>query len=188
MIDPAVKDDFGALSARLRDFVGRRVERAAVDDLVQDILLRVHNGLPALRDEERFGPWLYRVARSAIIDHRRDRGRRSLANGYTSKLATGESDVEENEALESACAVSLARFVEALSSPYREAVTLTELEGLSQRDTALRLGASLAATKSRVQRGRALLRAAFEKCCVVTLDARGGLIRCEQRGTGCQRR
>ena len=45
-----------------------------------------------------------------------------------------------------------------LVEPYREALTLTELEGLSQKDAATMLGISVSGMKSRVQRGRRLLR------------------------------
>jgi len=44
------------------------------------------------------------------------------------------------------------------------------------------LGISLSGMKSRVQRGRAQLRALFEECCVIALDARGRPISCEPRG------
>jgi RNA polymerase sigma-70 factor (ECF subfamily) len=44
--------------------------RAAVDldDVVRTFFLRIQRGLPGLRDDERFGPWVYQVARSAIAD------------------------------------------------------------------------------------------------------------------------
>ena len=59
------------LEAKLRPFVARRVREADVDDVVQEIFLRIQRGLPSLRDEQRFGPWVYRLARSAIVDHAR---------------------------------------------------------------------------------------------------------------------
>ncbi len=56
-----------------------------------------------------------------------------------------------------------------LPSPYREALTLTELEGLTQKEAAEMLGISLSGMKSRVQRGRQQLRQALEDCCHIAL-------------------
>jgi RNA polymerase sigma-70 factor (ECF subfamily) len=66
--------------------------------------------------------------------------------------------------------------VEALPEPYREAVQLTELDGLTQADAAARLGLSVSGMKSRVQRGRERLKKMILDCCHVELDARGGVI------------
>jgi RNA polymerase sigma-70 factor (ECF subfamily) len=68
-----------------------------------------------------------------------------------------------------------------LPSPYREALILTEMEGLAQKDAATMLGVSVSGMKSRVQRGRQKLRALLEECCEIALDARGRVIGCEPR-------
>ncbi|HQP39291.1 MAG TPA: sigma factor, partial [Polyangiaceae bacterium] len=69
MIDPAARGAWRDLEAKLRPFVARRVRSDVdVDDIVQDVFLRMQRGLAGLRDEERFGPWVYQVARSAIAD------------------------------------------------------------------------------------------------------------------------
>jgi RNA polymerase sigma-70 factor (ECF subfamily) len=75
----------------------------------------------------------------------------------------------------------IALFVVMLPSPYREALTLTELEGLTQREAAERLGISVSGMKSRVQRGRLLLRELLEGCCDIALDARGHVMSYEPR-------
>ncbi|MFO0634577.1 MAG: TauD/TfdA family dioxygenase [Nannocystaceae bacterium] len=71
-----------------------------------------------------------------------------------------------------------------LPSPYREALTLTELEGLTQREAAQMLGVSLSGMKSRVQRGRVQLRRALEGCCDIAVDARGRVIAYTPRSDG----
>ena len=64
-------------------------------------------------------------------------------------------------------------FVAQLESPYREAVTLVELEGLTAREAAEMVGISISGMKSRVQRGREQLRTLFDACCEIALDVRG---------------
>jgi RNA polymerase sigma-70 factor (ECF subfamily) len=63
-------------------------------------------------------------------------------------------------------------------------LTLTELEGLTQKEAAERLGLSLSGMKSRVQRGRLHLRDALEACCHIALDVRGRVVACEPRPDG----
>ncbi len=183
MIRAAARGAWSELEARLRPFVARRVPGADVDDVLQDVFLRMQRGLSGLRDEERFGPWVYRVARSAISDHRRAAARHPSVTGERPETAAAE---EDEGSVERELAASIAPFVAALPSPYREALTLTELEGLPQREAAGMLGVSLSGMKSRVRRGRQQLRKAIEDCCHVALDARGRVVACEPRPDGKQ--
>jgi len=171
------------LEARLRPFVARRVSASDVDDVLQDVFLRMQRGLGNLREEDRFGPWLYQVARSAIAERRRDLARHPLADGPAPEEAAPPPDAEEEGAVERDLALYVAPFIAMLPSPYREALTLTELQGMTQKEAAEMLGISLSGAKSRVQRGRERLRALLEDCCEIALDARGLVIACEPRAS-----
>lgn len=185
MIDAAARDRWRDLDAKLRPFVARRVRAAAdVDDVVQDVFLRMQRALPGLRDEERFGPWVYQVARSAIADHQRAVARHGGADEKPAGEQILHDDEEDDGEVARMLAAYVAPFVAMLPSPYREALTLTELEGLSQKDAAAMLGISLSGMKSRVQRGRQKLRAALEDCCSIALDARGRVVHCVPRSHG----
>ena len=170
------------LEAELRPFIARRVGgEADVNDVVQDVFLRIQRGLPHLRDEQRFGAWVYQIARNAISDHNLRMTRHPLAAAPAGELAVEE---EDDLALEREMAAHIAPLVALLPSPYREALTLTELEGLTQKQAAAMLGLSFSGMKSRVQRGRARLREAFEACCDIALDTRGRAVSCEPRARG----
>jgi RNA polymerase sigma-70 factor (ECF subfamily) len=54
--------------------------------------------------------------------------------------------------------------IERLSQDYRDAITLVELEGLTQQAAAKQMGISLSGMKSRVQRGRARLKQMLADC------------------------
>ena len=170
------------LEARLRPFVARRVSPSDVDDVLQDVYLRVQRGLSAIHDGERFGPWVYQVARSAIAERRRTLARHPVAAYEAPDGACEGAEPSDGPTAEEKLAAAVVPFIAMLPSPYREALTLTELEGLTQQQAADMLGVSLSGMKSRVQRGRAQLRALFEECCVIALDARGRPISCEPRG------
>src|SRR5919199_1768719 len=80
----------------------------------------------------------------------------------------------------------IAPMVRGLPDGYRRAIELTDLEGLTQAAAADRLGLSLPGVKSRVQRGRARLRAMLLRCCEIEIDRRGRVIAFETRGgEGC---
>ena len=141
--------------------------------------------------EERFGPWVYQVARSAIAEHRRQAARHPLAGAAPAEQAAPDlGDEGDDGAVARELATYIAPFVAMLPSPYREALTLTELEGLTQAEAAERLGVSWSGMKSRVQRGRVQLRAALEACCAIERDVRGKVVGFERRSdavtpTGC---
>jgi RNA polymerase sigma-70 factor (ECF subfamily) len=173
------------LEQRLRPFVARRVPEADVDDVLQDVFLRAQRALPELRDEERFGAWMYRVARSAIAESYRQRSRQPIYESDQAELPLVD-EAGDPTAVESEIAGYLVGLVEQLPSPYREAVTLTELNGLNQQAAANALGISLSGMKSRAQRGRAKLRALLEECCRIGVDVRGRVIECAPRQpSGC---
>jgi RNA polymerase sigma-70 factor (ECF subfamily) len=160
------------MAARLRPFVARRVPPAEIDDVMQNIFVRMERGLPTLRDEERFTSWLFQIARCAIAEHLRTRARNPLPDGRVIDEPVVEPEEDDREAMH-ALARCVSLFVAALPSPYREAVTLVELEGLTAREAAAMVGVSVSGMKSRVQRGREQLRRMFELCCEIALDARG---------------
>jgi RNA polymerase sigma-70 factor (ECF subfamily) len=181
MIGPEARGAWKELEQRLRPYLARRVaSRADIDDLLQDIFVRLHQGLGALRDEERFGVWVYRIANSAIIDKARQRARSAPASS-SDEVASAVPAEAGDDGLQSDLGECVALFVSRLPSPYREAITLTELEGLTQKQAAEMLGISLSGLKSRVQRGRDKIRNMFEECCQISVDCRGRVIECEPR-------
>ena len=174
------------LSARLYPFVRRRVAcDADADDVLQDVLLRMHRGLGSLEDEARMGAWMFRIARTAIADHQRRRARHPLlaqAPGVEPEAPLDDDD----RAVATLVSEYLAVFVAQLPSPYREAITLTELSGKSHKEAAEMLGVSLTCMKSRVQRGRAKLRELLDEQCDIVVDSRGKIVSCEPRSNGCE--
>jgi RNA polymerase sigma-70 factor (ECF subfamily) len=167
------------LEQKLRPFVARRVPAAEVDDVLQDVFVRVQRSLDSLRDEERFVPWLYQVARSAVQESLRQRARHPLVHGEHDEPAVAEP--ESFVASETGLAAFAASAITRLPSPYREALTLTDLRGMTQLAAAKLLGISPSGMKSRVQRGREKLRELLEANCEIALDVRGGVMACEPR-------
>jgi RNA polymerase sigma-70 factor (ECF subfamily) len=99
-------------------------------------------------------------------------------------MADATADDTDGTALQelSAC---LKPLISSLGPADQEALQLVEFEGVTQVEAAQRLGLSVSAMKSRVQRARLHLRTALDECCRVTLDRRGGVIRYEARTDQC---
>ena len=66
--------------------------------------------------------------------------------------------------------------VRQLPDDYRQAIELTELAGMTQIAAAAQVGLSVPGMKSRVQRGRARLRAMLLRCCEIETDRHGHVL------------
>ena len=179
------------LHERLSAFVARRVpDRVVVDDLAQEILLRLYTHIGRLRDHERLDAWAYQVARNVIADYWRDRAARRellLDPEHHERLASlpeldGDDEADQRRGEFASC---LAPLVERLSEPYGEALRLTDLGGRTQAQAAAALGLSLPGMKARVQRGRAQLRELLHACCRIELDRRGQITELERTDPRC---
>lgn len=168
-------------TGRLRAFIRRRVrDDATADDLTQETMLKVFRSRASLRDGQRLEAWLYRIARTTLIDHYR---RQRPSEELPAALAAEPAD--EMAALRAAVVASMRRFLEELPEAYREPVRLAELKRLPLTKIALRLNLSLTAVKSRVRRGRAMLKQKLQDCCRFEFDRLGHMIGWERRRPAC---
>lgn len=176
----AIWNDF---STPLREFIRRRVRDAhTAEDLLQDVFVRVHGKLDSLTDNDRLTAWLYRIARNVIVDHYRRAAHQEL-DGVEVPDDSPQDDARLNRQV-GAC---ISRFVAHLPEDYREAVSLAELEDMPQREIARRIGLSLSGTKSRIQRGRRMLKSMLLDCCRFEFDRSGNVVEYERNGGATDR-
>jgi RNA polymerase sigma-70 factor (ECF subfamily) len=163
-------------AGRLRAFVARRVPAGIEpDDVVQEVFVRVVRHLPSLRDAERIEAWLFQIARNTLRDAMRARQRRDLRTDTLEIDLPAEPDAEDVRAAEAELAPCLTPMIARLAEPYRTALELTSVGGLTQTDAARRVGVSVSGMKSRVQRGRDQLKEMLLRCCEVDVDRRRGV-------------
>lgn len=187
----AVEEVYERFDAGLRGFVSARVsDPGAAEDVLQDVYLKIHSRIDTLEDEEKVGSWVYRVARNAVYDHYRAKRPSSELGDVPDEPA---HDLEQRE-LDERLKETVSGMLEGLPPHHREALYLTEYEGLTQKQLAQRLGIGLSGAKSRVQRARARLKALLLACCHFELDALGRVIDygprrecCEVSGPGAWR-
>ncbi|HET9221418.1 MAG TPA: RNA polymerase sigma factor SigZ [Roseiflexaceae bacterium] len=171
-------------SRRLLAFIrGRVSDHADAEDILQEVFLRVHRNLCCLPEREWSRPdsWIYRIARHLIIDHYRRR--RELVTIPESLPA--EPDIPEDDP-EAMLALSLKELIDELPEPYRQALILTEYQGLTQKQLAEWMGLSLSGAKSRVQRARDKLRDMLLRCCHIEFDRRGHIVDYYEHCCGCR--
>jgi RNA polymerase sigma-70 factor (ECF subfamily) len=165
---------------RLRGFIAQRVNNPAdVDDILQEVFVRIYQRLTTVRNSDRLGSWIFQIARNAIIDYYRKAYRQHEFT--TEDLLESQAIDEDPVVFNQEMAACLRPLLEQLPEPYREAVKLAELEGMTQRAIAEELGISLSGMKSRVQRGRQKLKELLQTCCQIQMDAVGNVIEYEMK-------
>ncbi|MGH9348773.1 MAG: RNA polymerase sigma factor SigZ [Vicinamibacterales bacterium] len=182
------RGDFSAMwadfAAPLRAFLARRVPPAVdPDDVLQDVFLRVVKHLPSLRDADRIEAWLFQIARNALRDRLRARRRRDARTESLEADPPTENSMEDDRAAEAELTPCLAPMIAHLEEPYRRAIELTALRGLTQSEAAKHAGVSVSGMKSRVQRAREQLKTMLLRCCEVEVDSRGAIANYQVRET-----
>jgi RNA polymerase sigma-70 factor (ECF subfamily) len=189
---PAVAPDSEAVWREFHEgllgFISRRVpSREIAEDILQDVMLRIHRSAAGVQRAEAVGAWVYAITRNAITDHYRSTSmRRELATGSEIDSEAVEEPEADPPDVRGELAACIAPLLQRLSPSFREALTLTELEGLTQDEAAARVGLSLSGMKSRVQRARRQLKQVLVQCCEVDRDVRGGLTGYRPRRGSCE--
>lgn len=173
-----------ALRAELLAFLRRRLPPGEAEDVLQDVLVRAHDHREALRDDEKLAAWLTQIARNAVTDFYRRRAAKPVSAAVDPEtLPTEPSEDVPGDEL-TAC---LRAMLEQLPAEYRDAVRQSDLEHRPQQAIADDLGVSLSGAKSRIQRGRAKLKALIQACCHLELDAYGNAVEqvCKNEACAC---
>lgn len=185
---PDTESIWRTLSAQLRQFIRSRVASTAdADDVLQNVFLRIHRHLPDVRESERLESWVFQVARNAIIDHHR---KKPLDPLDAEQVPAPHDAAADN--LNAEVAGCLDAMLAQLPEPLQRAVAMYEREGVSQLEIAEREAISLSGAKSRVQRGRRLLKDMLEQCCQLQMDRYGNAVawdapkNCDPSDGACQ--
>lgn len=150
----------------LLGFLTRRVrDPELVRDLLQEVFVKIHLKLPTLTQTDRLGAWVYRITRNTLLDYLK-----SPRHAAPAELPEELADEEATPDLTPELVRCLTPFLRGLPEPARQALLITELGTLSQKEYAAQLGLSYSGTKSRVQRAKQQLHALFSNCCRISAD------------------
>jgi RNA polymerase sigma-70 factor (ECF subfamily) len=176
-----IEDTWIQYHKRLHAFIRSRVDDDVAEDILQDVFVRIHSRLDSLKENTKLESWLFQITRNAVIDY------------YRSKKPTAdlpdwieETKLDEDELIRKELSSCLAPMIEELPDKYRDAVKLSEIERKTQKEVAQREKISLSGAKSRVQRGRALLKVMLHDCCKIEINKNNQLVSYEKKDKDCK--
>lgn len=162
-------DAFEAVYARYSGLVYGLCQRLSGDpdralDLAQEVFLRIDRHLGRFHGRSSLKTWIYRVTvnhcRSALARRRPEVSLESrILDGGEEPRAPGPGP--EQAAVGSQIQRRLERALAQLPHPFREAVVLRDVEGLTYDEIAEVLAVPLGTVRSRIARGREALRASL---------------------------
>lgn len=125
-------------------------DRTLAEDVTQDTFLRAFRFIHGYRGGQRFGSWLFAIARNCSMDALRKRGTVAQHDGREPRATPDASTRAELDAA-----------LAAVSAEHRDAFLLVEVFGLTYQEAADVLGVAVGTVKSRMFRARRALCAAI---------------------------
>jgi RNA polymerase sigma-70 factor (ECF subfamily) len=142
----------GELAAHLRSFLRKRLARLPeeIEDLVQELLLAIHNHRHTYDPQQPLTAWVQAIARYKLIDLLRRRSRTDVLHDPLDEEAEmfAAADSEAAEAR-----YDVAKLLQELPDRQRLPILYVKIEGGSVADTAKRTGMSESAVKVGIHRG-----------------------------------
>lgn len=159
-------------SDRLRAFIISKVKDESVaNDILQEVFLRIHQNIDKLEDQSKVQSWIFQIARNAVTDYFRKASKSSQSNETFDQEEESKDYSIFDEAVR-----DMVSMMNRMPPEYCEALCLTELEGLSQKEYAEKIGISYSGAKSRVQRARTILKDMLMDCCHYQFDKYGTVL------------
>lgn len=135
---------------RIRARLARKMgSDAELEDLVQDCLIAVHEKRHTHDPARPVAPWLYAITNYKLIDLWRRRGRNPVELDDEADMAV---------AADTMAATDIETLLKRLPEAQADAIRMTHIEGLTNREAGERIGVGVSAMKLRVHRGMNRLR------------------------------
>ena len=149
----AYREFLAALGTHLRAFLRRRLNQrlGEVEDLLQEVLLAVHNARHTYRAEQPLTAWVQAIARYKLADHFRAFARREALHEPLEDDDGELFAVEDDEPAQASR--DLGKLLQQLPDKQRLPIVHVKLEGLSVEETASLTGLSSSAVKVGIHRG-----------------------------------
>ena len=149
----------GELTARLRSYLRRRLGGLPdeVEDLLQELLLAVHNKRHTYDPKQPLTSWVQAIAHYKLVDLLR---RRSRSNALTDPLDEDDQVFATTANAATDAKYDVEKLLRGLPDRQRLPILYVKIEGASVTDTAIRTGMSESAVKVGIHRG---LKALAEK-------------------------
>lgn len=168
----AVAPVFLEYEKQLKRFVQKRVKSSInTDDILQQLYLKLYKNCEQLQVVNNMNAWLYQITRNAVYDYFRESSK-TVALADDAEVVDPDNQDHVKHEIEAL----VLPLIQLLPKEYAEALVLSEIEGISQKEIAEKLNISYSGAKSRVQRGREKLKQKFMECCEIELGRGGQLV------------
>lgn len=121
----------------------------AVEDVLQEVLLAIHQKRETYNPDQFFLPWMYAIARYKMIDYLR---RSKVSLRHTVSLDDEMENVEALMSLETDNHLDTEALISQLPEKQKEVLQLVKIEGLSMEEAAKKTGYSVSDVKVTVHR------------------------------------
>jgi RNA polymerase sigma-70 factor, ECF subfamily len=151
------------LSLHLRSFLRRRLSRQPqeIEDIVQELLLAIHNQRHTYDSKLPLTVWVHAIARYKVIDWLRRRSRHDLLNDSLDERE--ELFAAPDDAAAAEASLDLAKLLKQLPERQRLPIQYVKIEGGSVAEAAKRIGISESAVKVGIHRGLKVLAASIAR-------------------------
>lgn len=160
-------------SGQIRGYLLKKVKvEDDADDLLQEIFIKIHSNLTGLKDEKKLAPWIYQIVRNSLTDYYR---KKNLETTELNEEVTASEDALEEDIYSQCVSGCLKVFMDRLPDKYKVPLELSDIRGLKQKDIAEQMNLSYSGLKSRVQRGRDMIKDMFIDCACISADGKPNL-------------
>lgn len=172
-----------SFSNKLKRFIKSKVDnKSDAEDILQEVFLKIHKNINTLDDKKKLPAWIYSITRNSITDFYRKKGIVKKVPYLDNINYIDESTPDEIRNIRDC----LKSFINNLPEKYGSALELSDIRGLRQKEVADLLEISLPGAKSRIQRGRAMIKEHFIDCCKFKIDNNGKLIGGQWPNENCE--
>jgi RNA polymerase sigma-70 factor (ECF subfamily) len=134
-----------------------------LDDLLQEVFLRVWKGIPQLKQTNYFSTWLYRISWNVAKDRRRKLAKTKQQRQTLRENFDSVKDLYQGELIQLHYQDLVQKSLESLSLQHRAVLVLHDLEDLPQKEVAKILDIPLGTVKSRLFKARKIVRQFLEQ-------------------------
>jgi RNA polymerase sigma-70 factor (ECF subfamily) len=177
----SIRNDF---DSHLSSLVCKKVNHQDhCHDILQEVYIKVIQNIDKIAKAKNVKSYLLKMADNAVTDHYRKQANKTYNDISADILKTDESEVNEESLQLADCC--LRPMIESLGPIYREALIITELEGMTQKQYAEKTGISYTNAKTRLQRARQKLKEIILNCCTYEFDKYGNIVSCQKNSGKC---
>ncbi|GER60241.1 sigma-70 family RNA polymerase sigma factor [Patiriisocius marinus] len=141
-------------------------DKNIANDVFQNTFFKIHKNITHLKSDDKTKPWVFQIARNEIANYYNNES--IYVEKFDNKTIVQAEKVEEFCCFET--------FINELPKNYKQVIELVYIDGIKQKDVAIKLEISLDNVKARIRKAKDVLKVKFNECCNYQFNKKGTLI------------